>query len=281
MSFNTKYSIRADELTLAAEQRGFGSVWFPEHTHIPASRARPYPGGGDLPEQYIHMSDPCISCMAVAAVTSRINVGTGVCPVPEHEPLALAKMVASPDRLSNGRFLFGVGAGWIEEEMENHGTPFDQRWTILEERARAMEVLWTQEEASFHGEWVNFYRVWSYPQPVTQPQPPVIPGTFPSPDGRQRVAEFGDGWIPINVYHKDLRADVDDLHARVRAQGRDPARITLSMFDVFATSEDDLKRCADDGFLVRAMPACPTAEKDTVLRWLDKYVDIGRRVGAL
>ncbi len=281
MSFNTEYSIRADELAVAAEERGFESVWFPEHTHIPASRDTPYPAGGDLPKQYIHMSDPFISCMAAAAVTKTLKVGTGVCLVPQHEPLALAKMVATLDRLSNGRFLLGVGAGWIKEEMENHGSPFDKRWKILEERVRAMKVLWTEDEASFHGEFVNFDKVWSYPKPVTKPHPPVILGTFASKYGRQRVAQFGDGWIPIDVYHKDMHADVEDLYARVRAEGRDPSSITISMFDIFETSEEDLKRFADYGFVVRAIPACPTADKDTVLRWLDRSVEIGRRIGAM
>jgi len=281
MSFNTEYTIRADDLARAAEERGFESLWFPEHTHVPASRQTPYPPGGELPREYSHMSDPFISCMAAAGATTTLKVGTGVCLVPEHEPLALAKTVATLDRLSNGRFLFGVGAGWIKEEMENHGSPYAARWKILEERVKAMKALWTQDEASFHGEWVNFDRVWSYPKPVTRPHPPVILGTFASKWGRQRVADFGDGWIPIDVYHKDIKEDVDDLYARLRANGRDPSSVTISMFDIFETSADDLRRFADYGFVVRAIPRCPTADRDTVLRWLDRYADIGRRIGAM
>ncbi|MBI4697104.1 MAG: LLM class F420-dependent oxidoreductase [Gammaproteobacteria bacterium] len=280
-SFNTEYTMRADELAVAAEERGFESIWFPEHTHIPASRLSPWPGNGPLPKEYIHMSDPFASAAAAAVVTKTIKLGTGICLVVEHDPLALAKTVATVDRLSNGRFLFGVGAGWNREEMENHGTPFDKRWKVLEERVKAMKALWTEEEASFHGEYVNFERVWSYPKPIQRPHPPVILGTFGSVWGRKRVADFGDGWIPIDLFHGDLKADVEDLHRRLKENGRDPEAVSISMFDIFETPEDDLRRFADLGFVTRAIPRCPTEDRDTVLRWLDRYADIGRRIGAI
>ena len=280
-SFNTEYSIRPDELALAAEERGFESVWFPEHTHIPASRETPWPAGGELPKEYIHMSDPFVSCAAAAVVTKTIKVGTGISLVIQHDPIALAKTVATVDRLSNGRFLFGVGAGWNAEEMENHGTPYKQRWKVLEERVRAMKALWTTDESTFHGEYVNFDKIWSYPKPVQQPHPPVILGTFGSKFGRQRVAEFGEGWIPIGLFHGDLQADIDDLNARLTAQGREPGSVSISMFDVFETPEADLQRFADLGCIERAIPRCPTEDRDTVLRWLDKYAEIGCRIGAI
>lgn len=280
-SFNTEYTMRADELAVAAEERGFESIWFPEHTHIPASRLSPWPGKGPLPKEYVHMSDPFTSAAAAAVVTKTIKLGTGVCLVVEHDPLALAKTVATVDRLSNGRFLFGVGAGWNREEMENHGTPFDRRWKVLEERVKAMKALWTQEEASFHGEYVNFDRVWSYPKPIQQPHPPVILGTFGSIWGRKRVADFGDGWIPIDLFHGDLKADIADLRRRLIDNGRDPDAVTISMFDIFETSEEDLRRFADLGVVTRAIPRCPTEDRDTVLRWLDRYAEIGRRIGAI
>lgn len=280
-SFNTEYSIRADELAVAAEERGFESVWFPEHTHIPASRETEWPAGGELPKEYIHMSDPFASAAAAAVVTKTIKLGTGICLVIEHDPIALAKTVATVDRLSNGRFLFGVGAGWNREEMENHGTPYDKRWKVLEERVRAMKAIWTEEEASYHGEFVNFDRIWSYPKPVQKPHPPVILGTFGSKWGRQRVADFGDGWIPIDLFHGDLEADIEDLRKRMRENGRDPSTLTISMFDVFETPEDDLKRFAELGCIERAIPRCPTEDKATVLRWLDRYAEIGHRIGAM
>ena len=279
--FNTEYSIRADELAIAAEERGFESLWFPEHTHIPASRLTAWPGKGPLPREYVHMSDPFVSAAAAAVVTKTIKLGTGICLIIEHDPLALAKTVATVDRLSNGRFLFGVGAGWNREEMENHGTPYDKRWKVLEERVKAMKALWTQEEASFHGDYVNFDKVWSYPKPLQRPHPPVILGTFGSSWGRKRVAEFGDGWIPIDIFHRDLKQDIDDLHLRLRDNGREPSQVPISMFDIFETKEDDLKRFADLGLIERAIPRCPTEDKDTVLRWLDRYAEIGRRIGAM
>ena len=279
--FNTEYSIRADELAIAAEERGFESLWFPEHTHIPASRETQWPGRQPLPREYVHMSDPFVSAAAAAVVTKTIKLGTGICLIIEHDPLALAKTVATVDQLSNGRFLFGVGAGWNREEMENHGTPYDKRWKVLEERVKAMKELWTKEEASYHGDWVNFDKVWSYPKPVQRPHPPVILGTFGSNWGRKRVAEFGDGWIPIDLFHGDLKADIDDLHKRLRDNGRDPSEVPISMFDIFETKEDDLKRFADLGLIERAIPRCPTEDRDTVLRWLDRYAEIGRRIGAM
>jgi probable F420-dependent oxidoreductase len=280
-SFNTEYTIRADELAIAAEERGFESIWFPEHTHIPASRETAYPGGGPLPKEYIHMSDPFTSAAAAAVVTKTIKIGTGVCLVIEHDPLALAKTVATIDRLSNGRFILGVGAGWNAEEMENHGTPYAKRWKVLEERVKAMKALWTQEEASFKGDWVNFEKVWSYPKPVQKPHPPVIIGTFGSKWGCQRVADYAEGWIPIDGLMTSLDDSIADLHARLRENGRKPEDAPISMFDIYETSEDDLKRYADMGCIERAIPRCPTEDKDTVLRWLDRYAEIGRRIGAI
>jgi len=279
--FNTEYTIRADELAIAAEERGFESVWFPEHTHIPASRETAYPGGGPLPKEYIHMSDPFTSAAAAAVVTKTIKIGTGVCLVIEHDPLALAKTVATIDRLSNGRFILGVGAGWNAEEMENHGTPYAKRWKVLEERVKAMKALWTEEEASFHGDWVNFEKVWSYPKPVQKPHPPVIIGTFGSKWGCQRVADYAEGWIPIDGLMTSLDDSIADLHARLRENGRKPEDAPISMFDIYETSEEDLKRYADMGCIERAIPRCPTEDKDTVLRWLDRYAEIGRRIGAI
>jgi probable F420-dependent oxidoreductase len=279
MSFNTEYTIRADELARAAEERDLESVWFPEHTHIPSSRRTPYPGGGLLPKEYIHMSDPFASIAAAAAVTSKILLGTGICLVAQHEPLALAKTVATVDRLSNGRFLFGIGAGWNEDEMENHRVPPQRRWKVTREHVEAMRQLWTQEEASYQGEFVKFARVWSYPKPIQKPHPPVILGTFGSPLGRQRVADFGDGWIPIGAFHgAKLREDIADLAERLRKNGRDPQSVSISMFDIYETSTDDLTRFRDLGVIARAISRCPTEDRDTVLRWLDSYAETARRL---
>ena len=284
LTLNTEYSIRADDLAIAAEERGFESVWFPEHTHIPASRETPfdfYDEDAELPKEYAHISDPFASCVAAAMGTSTIKVATGVCLVSQREPLVLAKTVATVDRLSNGRCLFGIGAGWNREEMENHGTAYDKRWRVVEERIKAMKALWTQAEATFHGDYVNFDRVWSYPKPLQQPHPPLLLGTLASKWGRQRVVDYADGWIPLPAFHDDLNADVADLHVRLRAAGRDPETVPISLFDEFETSEDDLRKFAEYSFVKRSVTRCPTEDKDTVLRWLDKYAEIGQRIGAI
>lgn len=278
MSFNTEYTIRADELAREAEARGFDSVWFPEHTHIPAGRKTPYPAGGDLPKEYIHMSDPFISCGVAAAVTKELIVGTGVSLVPQHEPLAMAKRVATLDRLTNGRFEYGIGAGWNEDEMENHGVKYTDRWKVTLEHIAAMKALWTEEEASFHGEYVSFEKVWSYPKPATQPHPPIVLGAFASKFGINRAAKYADGWIPINALHENLPADIEYLKTKLKDYGRDVKNFPISIFDIEQTSEEDLKRFADIEGITRAIPRCPTEDKDTVLRWLDKYAEFGQRL---
>src|SRR2546423_7894853 len=176
--FPTDYSIRIDELARAAEERGFESLFVTEHTHIPASRRTPFPGGTELPREYSHTLAPFVALTAAAAVTRTLKVGTGICLVIEHDPITLAKEVASLDLLSGGRFLFGIGGGWNAEEMANHGTAFRQRWRVLRERVLAMKEIWTKEEAEFHGQYVHFDKLWSYPKPVQQPHPPILMGGY-------------------------------------------------------------------------------------------------------
>src|SRR5262249_5522832 len=158
--FPTDYTIRPDDFARACEERGFESVWFPEHTHIPASRKTPYPAGGDLPQEYWHTHDPVLALMGAAAVTKRIKLATGICLLIERDPITTAKEVASLDQLSNGRVLFGIGAGWNVEEMGNHGTDFRHRWTVLQERVEAMKRIWTEEAAEYHGKFVDFDPIW-------------------------------------------------------------------------------------------------------------------------
>ena len=174
--FCTDYSIRPDELAKLLEDRGFESMWVPEHTHIPASRQTPWPGGDDLPKMYWHTYDPFVALTAAAAATTTLKLGTGICLVIERDPIILAKEIASLDRLSNGRFLFGIGGGWNAEEMANHGTAYRTRWRRLREQVLAMKEIWTKDEAEFHGEFVNFDKIWSYPKPLQKPHPPIIMG---------------------------------------------------------------------------------------------------------
>jgi len=266
--FNTDYSIRIDELARAAEERGFESLWVPEHTHIPKSRKSPWPGGANLPKEYWHTHDPFVALATAAAVTTRLKVGTGICLVIERDPITLAKEVASLDFLSNGRFLFGIGGGWNAEEMENHGTDFKKRWRIMRERILAMKEIWTKDEAEFHGEFVNFDPIWSYPKPVQKPHPPVYLGNN-TPNGRQRVVEYCDGWFPIAARAGDLAAGVADLRQRAEKAGRDPRSIPVSVYS--ASPEEVAVQSYEKAGAERTIFALPSADRETVLPLLDKH----------
>ena len=194
--FPTDYSIDPVTLGKAVEERGFDSLFFPEHTHIPASRRTPWPGGADLPKEYSHTYDPFIALTAVAMVTKNLMLGTGISLVMERDPITLAKEVASLDLLSNGRFILGVGGGWNEEEMEDHGTDPKRRFKVMRERIEAMKEIWTKDEAEYHGEFVNFDPIWSWPKPVQKPHPPIYVGGNGEHTLR-RVIQYGDAWMPI------------------------------------------------------------------------------------
>src|ERR1700746_3018859 len=195
MMFPTDYAIQPVELAKAVEERGLDSLFFPEHTHIPTSRRSPWPGGGELPMEYSHTHDLFVALTAAAAVTKRIKLGTGICLVIERDPILLAKEVASLDVISNGRVVLGIGGGWNAEEMENHGTDFKRRWRLLRERVLAMKEIWSKDKAEFHGEFVNFDPIWSWPKPVQPSGPPVLLGSASS-KSIERVMDFCDGWYP-------------------------------------------------------------------------------------
>jgi probable F420-dependent oxidoreductase len=226
--------INASEITMdvgdlaeALEERGFESIWLPEHTHIPSSRlTRPPVGRGDLPEEYKHSLDPWVGLAVAAMRTTRLRLGTGVALVMERDPIALAKSVASLDQLSGGRVEFGVGGGWNREEMENHGTPFDRRFRILRERTEAMQAIWTQEEASYRGETVRFERIWSWPKPVQKPHPPIIMGGD-GPHTLKRVVRYADEWMPIQQTLGSLSDKVSRLNALAAEAGRGPIPVGL------------------------------------------------------
>jgi probable F420-dependent oxidoreductase len=271
--FNTDYAMRIDELAQAVEQRGFESLWVPEHTHIPKSRKSPWPGGPNLPKEYWHTHDPFVALAVAATVTATLKVGTGICLLVERDPITTAKQVASLDFLSKGRFLFGVGGGWNAEEMENHGTDFKKRWRILRERVLAMKEIWTKEEAEFHGEFVNFDPIWSYPKPVQKPHPPVLLGVN-TPKARDRVVEYADGWYPLAARAGDLAEGIADLRKRAEKAGRDPASLTVSVFGAKA-EEAALGSYAKAG-AERAILGLPSAGRDEVLPILDKYAKMAK-----
>jgi probable F420-dependent oxidoreductase len=251
-------------------------VWLPEHTHIPASRRTPSPGGGELPREYWHLHDPFVALTAAAIATKRIKVATGVCLVTERDPIVTAKAVSSLDMLSNGRFLFGIGAGWNAEEMENHGTAFADRWKVLEERIEAMKACWTRDESSYHGRHVDFDDIWSWPKPVQKPHPPIIMGAA-SPWGRERVARYCDGWVPLPAQMKNIAAELQDLEERLVRHGRKLSDIEISFFWA-PTNVDQLKRYRDIG-VHRAILACPADSRDATLALLDSHAELMAAVG--
>jgi probable F420-dependent oxidoreductase len=210
--FPTHDAVRPGPFARMVQERGFDSLFVAEHTHIPASRDSPYPGGGPLPQKYIHTYDPFVALTAAAEATSTLRVGTGICLVIERDPITTAKEVASLDHLSGGRFEFGVGAGWNREEMANHGTDPRKRMRVFQERVEAMKAIWTEDEASYHGEFVSFERIWSWPKPIQRPHPPVLVGGL-GPTVVDRVLAFGDGWFP-NYIREGLPERVADMRAR-------------------------------------------------------------------
>ena len=241
--FPTDYSIQPIELARAVEQRGLDALFFPEHTHIPASRKTPFPGGGDLPKQYWHTHDPFVALGACAAVTNRIRLGTGICLVIERDPITLAKEIATLDRLSNGRFVFGIGAGWNREEMENHGADYVNRWAVVREKILAMKAIWKDEAAEFHGKYVNFDPIWSYPKPVQPGGPPIWIGantkwTF------DRVADYADGWMPIGGFGS---GNLERLRVACEKRGRSLNDVTLALFGA-PTNAEALRGRIDQGF---------------------------------
>ena len=271
--FATDYAIRPADLASEAEQRGFESLWLPEHTHIPTSRRTPYPGGGDLPKEYSHTYDPFVALTAAACATTKLRLATGICLVIERDPITTAKEVASVDMLSDGRFIFGIGGGWNAEEMENHGTDFKKRWRVLRERVLAMKEIWTQDEAEFHGEFVDFEKIWSYPKPVQKPHPPILMGGD-GPTTFDRVVEFCDGWMPIGYRLTNLREKIIDLHRRAEAAGRDPGTISITIFGANPerASIEELQRAG----IERAIFVLPPAPRDAVLPLMDKYAALAR-----
>jgi probable F420-dependent oxidoreductase len=217
----------ADPATIGrlVEERRFESLFFPEHTHIPASRRTPYPAGGELPGEYSRTYDPFVALTAAAASTEKLLVATGICLVIERDPIITAKEVASLDRLSGGRFLFGVGAGWNIEEMENHGTDPRRRFSLMRERIEAMKAIWIEDEASYHGKHVDFDRIWCWPKPAQKPHPPVLVGGN-AERVLERVVAFGDEWMPNRV--SGLRERIGRLNRLAEEAGRGQIPVTLS-----------------------------------------------------
>jgi probable F420-dependent oxidoreductase len=278
LMFFTEYAIPATEFAKALEARGFESVWAPEHSHIPTSRKSPWPGGGELPKVYYEAMDPFVSLTAAAVATKTLKVATGVCLVQQRDPIQTAKLVASIDQISGGRFLFGVGGGWNAEEMADHGTEFRTRFKLVRERIEAMKEVWTKTKAEYHGEMVDFPEMMASPKPVQKPHPPIlVGGAFPQ--AARRAVRYGDGWAPIAGRGPD--GDVDELlprfHQMLSEAGRDPQSVPVTLFGV----PEDVDRLARyrDKAIARVVVMLPSANSDTILPTLDRWAELIRRVG--
>jgi len=270
--FPTDYGVDIRELARAAEERGFESLLLPEHTHIPKSRRTSFPGGGELPKAYSHTHDPFVALSFAAAATTKILLGTGICLIPQRDPIVTAKCVASLDQLSNGRFIFGIGGGWNVDEMENHGARYETRFRLLRERILAMKALWTQPEAAFHGEMVNFDPVWLYPKPAQRPHPPILLGGS-SDHTVKRVVEFCDGWLPIARPGFNAKEAVTRLRQAAAAAGRDFSTLSISVFGA-PPDEAVLAEYRELG-IQRAVLAIPDLTRDEIMGVLDKYARLG------
>ena len=275
--FFTDYSMPAAALATALEARGFESIWAPEHSHIPVSRKSPWGGGGELPKHYYDVMDPFVSLTAAAMATTRLRLGTGVCLVQQRDPIQTAKLVASIDQVSGGRFLFGIGIGWNQEEMENHGVVFESRAKLTREKIEAMKAIWTQPKAEYHGEFVNFDPMMAWPKPVQKPYPPIIVGGA-FPQGARRALRYGDGWIPLTG--RASAGDIEEYLPRFRQMaveaGRDPDTVPLSLFAVPEELET-LKRYRDLG-ISRVVVSLPSEDAGKTLPVLDRWAEIIRQV---
>jgi probable F420-dependent oxidoreductase len=265
--FPTDYAIPMAELAPAVEARGFESLWVAEHSHIPVSRQTPYPAGGDLPKDYWHTLDPFVALTAAAAATTTLRVGTGVCLVIERDTIHTAKCVASLDHLSGGRFLFGIGGGWNREEMANHGTVFETRWRLLREQVEAMKAIWTEEEAEFHGELVDFDPIWCWPKPVQRPHPPVLLGGN-GPTTLKRVVRYADGWMPNRG---DFLGRIPELQRMAEEAGRGP--IPVSSYGSLRAGAADIERYRAAG-LERVIWYVPASGRDDALRALEQVAEL-------
>lgn len=265
--FPTDRSIDIVELARAVEERGFDSLWVPEHTHIPTSRVTPPPTGDEvLPEWYLRCLDPFVALTAAAAVTQRLRVGTGICLVAQRDPIVTAKAVASLDLVSGGRFNFGIGFGWNVDEMRQHGVEYRDRRDVAREHVLAMQQLWANDEASFSGEHVRFSPSWSWPKPVQRPWPPVLLGGAAGPKLFAHIAEYGDGWIPIGG--AGVARVLPDLRAAVESRGRDPDALQIVPFAA-VPDRGKLDHYESIG-VTECVFGLPSAPRDQVLPVLDR-----------
>ena len=271
MIFDTDYSMPVNELAIALEERSFESLFVPEHTHIPASRESAWPGGANLPKDYWHTFDPFVSLSFAAAATKNLKVGTGICLLPQRDTIVAAKLVASLDRLSEGRFLFGIGGGWNKEERGHHGVAYTERFARMEEQVAAMKGLWQEEEFGYQGEYVKFTPSWAHPKPVQTPHPPILLGGETDYTLR-RVVKYCDGWLPRARHGFDAAANMTRLHEMADSVGRSMETLSVTVFG--APGDRATLASYQEAGVERALLGLPSADKDVVLPMLDKFQEL-------
>jgi probable F420-dependent oxidoreductase len=272
--FFTDYAMPAPDLAIALEQRGFESVWAPEHSHIPLTRKSPHPAGIELPKEYYDAMDPFVTLSVIAQATRTIKIGTGVALIPQRDPIQTAKLVASLDQMSHGRLQLGVGGGWNQDEMESHGTDFATRFHRLRECIEAMKQIWTEEEAEYHGKFVNFDRMIARPKPFQKPYPPIhVGGGFPQ--GARRAVRYGDGWFPL-AWGEGIFDQITQFRAMARDAGRDPSAMEVSLFAI----PDDVALLRQYAAMdvTRVVALLPSAPAETLLPMMDHWQKIMRDV---
>jgi probable F420-dependent oxidoreductase len=274
--FPADFTVRFDDLARAAEAHGFESLLVAEHTHIPTSRITvPATGMRDLPPQFSHTLDPFVALATAAAVTKTLKLGTGVCLVIERDPIITAKEVASLDLLSNGRFIFGVGAGWNVEEMANHGTEFKSRRRLMRERIEAMKAIWTQDEPSYHGRFVNFDPIWCYPKPVQKPYPPIIMGGH-APAAMRAAIAYCDGWMPT-VRGEAFFPKLSEFRELLAQSSRDPKTLSIgAYYDPSGNLDQDRRALARfaDASVDRVSSWVPPETRDRVLAKVEEWAKL-------
>ncbi|CAN5916215.1 LLM class F420-dependent oxidoreductase [soil metagenome] len=275
--FFTTGSMQPAALARAMEDRAFESLWVPEHTHIPSALNSAYPAAGGLVRAYYELMDPFLALNTAATVTSRLKVGTGIALMTQRDPIVTAKMVSTIDQLSNGRFLFGVGNGWNQEEVENHGTVFASRHKLARERIEAMKAIWREDEPEYHGEFVNFEKMKQWPKPAQKPHPPIIVGgAFPY--AARRAVRYGDGWIPRDDWlDRDGIGVLEQFRNMAREAGRDPASLPVSTFRV-PDDIDRLRRYREIG-IDRVVFSLPAETESKIMPILDRWAELKRQLG--
>ena len=275
-SMNTPSDPHPAELARALEDRGFESLWYGEHSHIPCSRATPYPPGGEMPAPYRNMMDPYLSLMTAANATSRLKLGTGIALLMERDLFSQAKTIASLDRLSNGRVMIGTGVGWNQEEFENVSPhPFNKRYAVLRETVEATRAIWSQHEAGYQGDYIKFDPVWADPKPLQPGGPKIFMGAM-GPLGRKHAAAWADGWYPVDVAMGEVAASVASFREEVRAAGRNPDDVEINIQIMDTSNLDKLKEYRDIGIERATIGVSMDLwdQPEAVMPMIDQYAEV-------